>query len=90
MKLFIKQYFGKDWKFFWTTNIVWDKLVQIPCDFLGLKLLKFSRKLLRIGAKSCSWCGDKQNKNTGMHMHASKKGFRCGNTPRRCCDREYV
>ena len=27
MKLFIQQYFGKDWKFFWTTNIVWEKFV---------------------------------------------------------------
>ena len=90
MILFIKRYFGKDWKFFWTTCIVWEKIVKIPCDFLGLKLLVVSKKLLRIGSKSCSWCGDKQNRNTGLHMSASKKGLRCCRLNKDCDKQPYV
>ena len=80
----LKQYFGRDWRFFWTTNIVFKKLVRVPCTYLGLKLMKLSRWLLKIGRERCSWCGAKQDGNTGLHMHATKKGMRCGDTPMSC------
>jgi len=97
ISLFFGRYFGKDYKYFWTTSTFWDYLVKRPFDYLALKLmslskylLKVSRKMLRIGGKSCSWCGDKQNRNTGLHMSASKKGFRCCRSGKDCDRKPYV
>lgn len=89
----IKNYYGKDWKFFWTTSTAWNLLIQKPCNYLGLKLINsnfktIARKLLRIGRKHCSWCGASQNKNTGLFMACSRKGLRCSNKD--CMDRPYV
>ena len=87
MKLFIHQYFGKDWKFFWKTSKAWEAVIRKPSTWIGLNLLRLSRSLLRIGRDRCSWCGAKQNRNTGIHMSASRKGMRCDNTPVSCSDR---
>lgn len=89
----IKNYYGKDWKFFWTTSKLWNIIVQKPCNHIGLKLINtcsktLARKLLRIGKNHCSWCGDSQNKNTGLFMAYSRKGLRCSN--KNCMDKPYV
>ena len=90
MKVWFKQRFGRDWKFFWMQDSFIGKYIKILCDYFGFKLLLLSRKLMRIGGKRCSWCGEKQNKNTGLHMSASKKGLRCGNIPVSCGDKPLV
>lgn len=84
----IKNYFSKDWKFFWTRSLVWRILIKNPSAYLGLKLFILGRKLMRIGSKNCSWCGDSQNRNTGLFMSYSKKGLRCSNKD--CMDKPYV
>lgn len=71
MKLFIQRYFGKDWKFFWTTNIVWKKLVRVPCTYLGLKLMNLARVLLRIGRNRCSWCNSTDDTK---YVHLAQSG----------------
>ena len=76
----LSKYFSKEWKFYLTTNKIWDILIRIPCTYVGYKLMIFSRWLLKIGEKRCSYCGEEQNINTGLHMHVSKKGLRCGNS----------
>ncbi len=75
----MKRYFNKDWKFYLTENNVWKILIRIPCTYVGYRLMLFSRLLLKIGKQRCSYCGEKQNINTGLHMHISRKGMRCGN-----------
>lgn len=90
MKLWVKQRFGRNWKFFWMEDSWIGSVIKNTSDYLGFKLLLLSRKLMRIGGKRCSWCGEKQNRNTGMHMHASRKGMRCGNIPVSCCDKPFV
>lgn len=90
MKLWFKQRFGRDWKFFWMQDSYVGAAYKNICDYLGFKLLKISRKLMRIGYKRCSWCGEEQNMSTGMHMHASRKGMRCGNQSKSCCDKPLV
>lgn len=89
----INRYFGKDWKFFWTTSKVWNIIIQKPCNFVGLKLIdtRFktpARKLLRIGRKHCSWCGATQTRDTGLFMSASRKGLRCTN--KNCWNEKFV
>lgn len=90
IKIWVKQRFGKDWKFFWMTDSYLGKFFKKICDYLGLKLLFLSRRLMRIGGKRCSWCGEEQNKHTGLHMSASRKGFRCGKLPVSCSDKPFV
>lgn len=79
MILFIKRYFGRDYKFFWTQSKIWKTLICKPSTYFGLKLLKYNigKKLLRIGRERCSWCGAKQTRETGMFMSVSRKGLRC-------------
>lgn len=90
MILFIKRYFGKDWKFFWTTSKVWKIFICKPSTYFGLKLVKYNigKKLLRIGRERCSWCGAKQTRESGLFMSASRKGLRCSNKD--CMDKPYV
>jgi len=76
----IKVYFGKDWKFYLTTSRAWKIVIQIPFTYIGYKLMLFSRWMLKIGRERCSYCGEEQTIATGLHMHASKKGMRCGNS----------
>lgn len=83
------KYFGKDWKFFWKTSVAWRVLVRIPCTWLGYKLLTLGRKMIRVGYIRCSWCGEEQNRHTGLHMSASKKGMRCCNH-NNCSSKPYV
>ena len=75
----IKTIFGKDWKFYITTSSPWRVLIRVPCTYFGYKLILFSRWLLKIGRERCSYCGERQDRNTGLHMNASIKGMRCGN-----------
>ena len=84
----IKNYFGKDWKFFWKTSWLYKNTIQSFCAYFGIRLFILSRKLMRIGAKNCSWCGDSQNINTGLFMSYSKKGLRCSNKD--CMEKPYV
>ena len=80
----IRQLLGKDYKYFWSETTYIGSKYKILCDYIGYKLLKLSRDLLRIGGKRCSYCGEKQNRNTGLHMAFSRKGLRCGKLPVSC------
>ena len=98
IKLRCKQLFGKDYKFFWRYDTAVGNLYGVVLNRLGMKLLTLSRKMLRKGGghfrdkyyQNCSWCGGVQNINTGLHMHASNKGMRCGRTPVECCKQPKV
>ncbi len=94
----IKKYFGKDYKFFWRNDSILGNIYGVILNRLGVLLLKLSRKLLRKGGGSfrgkfysnCSWCGGVQTRETGLHMHISRKGARCGITNKQCCDQPLV
>jgi len=50
--------------------------------WLGLKLLRTGRKLIKRGMGRCSWCGA----NCGFSSTVSRKGLRCQSLDRNCTD----
>ena len=90
MKNYFKQKLGEGWRSFRSSNSGIGRRYMESCDYVGSKLLTVSRKLLRIGGKRCSWCGEHQTRETGMHMTASKKGLRCGNNKLSCSDKPFI
>lgn len=92
IKLKCKQLLGKEYKFFWRRDTFIGNLYGVILNRLGMKLLNLGRKMIRKGGgkfrnehyQNCSWCGGVQNVNTGLHMHISNKGLRCGCTPIEC------
>lgn len=91
-------FFNKDYKFFWRHETTIGNLYGVVLNRLGMLLLKLARKVLRKGGGSykgkfyqnCSWCGGIQTRETGLHMHVSRKGSRCGISYKQCCDQPYV
>ena len=88
----MKEYFGKDYKFYWRNETIIGNWYGVLLNRLGIKLLNIGRTLLRKGGGSfrgnyysnCSWCGDVQTPMTGMHMSVSRKGSRCTREQPRC------
>jgi hypothetical protein len=56
------------------------------CTWLGLKLLRNGRKLLKWSGGRCSWCGA----NCGFSSTISSKGMRCSSLERDCTDKPDV
>lgn len=67
-------------------NIKWNTWAgdkyRIFMTWLGLKLLRNGRKLIKRGMGRCSWCGA----NCGMSSTVSGKGLRCSSLERNCTD----
>ena len=46
---YLKRYFGKDWKFFWTTSKLYNIIIASPFAKIGLLLFNLSKKLISFG-----------------------------------------
>lgn len=94
----VKKYFSKDWKFFWRYDSIIGNIYGVILNRLGLLFLTIGRKMIRRGGGSfagkfysnCSWCGAEQTVSTGLHMHCSRKGSRCGIRNKDCHDQPFV
>lgn len=56
------------------------------CAWIGLKMLRGGRKMLKWNSSRCSWCGA----NCGFDSVISNKGMRCSSLNRDCTDKPDV
>ena len=67
-------------------NVKWDSktgdVARHVATWMGLKMLRTGRKLLKWSLGRCSWCGA----DCGFNSNISRKGKRCQSLERSCVD----